>query len=303
MKTTSHLAAVKAVAYSTSVLIFASTITLAGNGNGNQGNNGNGGGNNQLIPTSPTGWLTAFPTVVQTGTKPTLTWSITYPANVTSCLEVNDTSWIRTLYKSRVEIRVIGSGVTTGGCAGKNTSWVPAQAQLSLNGAPFSSIFYGNNLQVNPDQVVWSKMLQPDQVIQFGGRYYAGGSWSKTYNSLNSGGNVRILRNGEIPPTAYDLQSTEALKPFMAPYLDGDGRISIGPMDMIVMMELTQDSTNMASPCYNLQDLVLLVTCLGKNNNGHGNNVDGVDVSNPGNGHGGPNGQVDPSGTVDDEKK
>lgn len=39
----------------------------------------------------------------------------------------------------------------------------------------------------------------------------------------------------------------------------------------------------------------------GQGNNGHGNNEDGVDVSNPGNGHGGPNGQEDPSGDVDDE--
>lgn len=41
----------------------------------------------------------------------------------------------------------------------------------------------------------------------------------------------------------------------------------------------------------------------GKNNNGHGNNEDGVDSSNPGKGKGGPNGQDDPSGTVDDESK
>jgi hypothetical protein len=40
-----------------------------------------------------------------------------------------------------------------------------------------------------------------------------------------------------------------------------------------------------------------------KSNNGHGNNIDGVDSSNPGGGNGGPNGEVDPSGTVDDEKK
>ncbi len=39
----------------------------------------------------------------------------------------------------------------------------------------------------------------------------------------------------------------------------------------------------------------------GKNNNGHGNNEDGVDSSNPGQGKGGPNGGVDPSGDVDDE--
>lgn len=33
----------------------------------------------------------------------------------------------------------------------------------------------------------------------------------------------------------------------------------------------------------------------GNGNNGHGNNGDGVDSSNPGQGHGGPNGQIDPS--------
>lgn len=37
-------------------------------------------------------------------------------------------------------------------------------------------------------------------------------------------------------------------------------------------------------------------------NGGHGNNEDGVDVSNPGSGDGGPNGEEDPSGTIDDEK-
>ena len=39
----------------------------------------------------------------------------------------------------------------------------------------------------------------------------------------------------------------------------------------------------------------------GHNNNGHGNNEDGVDCSNPGQGNGGPNGEEDASGTVDDE--
>lgn len=41
----------------------------------------------------------------------------------------------------------------------------------------------------------------------------------------------------------------------------------------------------------------------GHNNNGHGNNIDGVDSSNPGKGKGGPGGGIDPSGTIDDEKK
>ncbi len=40
-----------------------------------------------------------------------------------------------------------------------------------------------------------------------------------------------------------------------------------------------------------------------KSNNGHGNNLDGVDCSNPGNGSGGPNGEIDLSNGYDDEKK
>ena len=47
----------------------------------------------------------------------------------------------------------------------------------------------------------------------------------------------------------------------------------------------------------------LITRPAGKNNNGHGNNVDGVDSSNPGGGGGGPNGEIDPSGGVDDEIK
>jgi hypothetical protein len=39
----------------------------------------------------------------------------------------------------------------------------------------------------------------------------------------------------------------------------------------------------------------------GHTNNGHGNNEDGVDCSNPGQGNGGPNGEEDASGDVDDE--
>ena len=36
------------------------------------------------IPTQPVGDLSAYPTIVQTGTKPTLTWGIVYPSTVGS---------------------------------------------------------------------------------------------------------------------------------------------------------------------------------------------------------------------------
>jgi hypothetical protein len=256
-----------------------------------------------LIPAVPGGWLTAFPTIVQTGTKPTLTWSITHPSDVVRYVSIDADETVTALDQIDVDIRVIGSGVTTGGCASSNTNWVPAQAMLSVNGAGFVSIFYGNNTQVNPDALVWSKRVNAGTTFRFGGRYYANGAWSQAYYGNETDNNIRVLRNGDYPPTAYALETNDGVKPFMLPYLDGAGRIKIGPLDLIIMMELTQDDANMNSLCYNLQDMVLLMTCMPKNNNGHGNNIDGVDVSNPGNGHGGPNGQVDPSGTVDDERR
>lgn len=264
---------------------------------------GNASANQTLIPAIPGGWLTAYPTIVQTGTKPTLTWSITYPSSSVNYVTVDPDETVTTEDQLDVDIRVIGSGVTTGGCAGNNTNWVPAQAMLSVNGGPFVSIFYGTNPQVNPDALVWSKRVNKGTTFRFGGRYFTNGSWSTAYLGNITDNNIRVLRNGEIPPTAYSLHNSGAVKSFLEPYLDGGGRIKIGPLDLIIMMELTQDDANINSPCYNLQDMVLLLTCMPKNNNGHGNNIDGVDVSNPGNGFGGPNGQVDPSGTIDDEKK
>lgn len=292
MKTNSHLIS----AISSCVLAATSLALLAGNADET------GGGNNKLIPASPTGWLTAFPTIVQTGTKPTLTWSITHPSNITNYVTLDDAASFVTEETLDLEVHVIGSGVTTGGCDGSNSNWVPAQAQISMGG-DFTSIFYGTNSQVDPNEIVWAKRVNKGTRIRFGGRYYDNGAWSTTYTSSASTGNIRTLVNGQFPPTAYPLDTSAALKSFMRPYLDGGGRVKIGPLDVIVMMELTQSDANAASPCYNLQDMVLLVTCRPQDNNGHGNNIDGVDVSNPGRGFGGPNGKVDPSGTVDDEKK
>ncbi len=292
MKTTSHLAAVKAVAFATCILAANSPCQAA------KQPKGTSSGTTTLIPAVPGGWLTAFPTVVQTGTKPTLTWSITYPSSVVSYVTVNPSEVVTTLDQLDVDIRVIGSGVTTGAYAASNSNWVPAQALLSVNGGAFLSIFYGTNPQVNPNTLVWSKRVNSGTTFRFGGRYYANGAWSPAYYSNDTDNNIRVLKNGEFPPTAYALASSGGVKSYLQPYLDGNGRIKIGPLDLIVMMELTKSDANISSPSYNLQDIVLLMTCRPKSNNGHGNNIDGVDSSNPGNSK-----QVDPSGTVDDERR
>ena len=55
-------------------------------------------------------------------------------------------------------------------------------------------------------------------------------------------------------------------------------------------------------PCFDCQDIVPVVT-LGKGNNGHGNNEDWVDSSNPGNSKEGEDTSIDPETGeyIDDE--
>jgi hypothetical protein len=254
-------------------------------------------GDAAMIPTVPGGWLTAYPTMVQTGTKPTLSWSITYPSTIASYTTIQAPATITTNDQLDVDVRVIGAGVTVGSPTGKNTNWVPTQALISVNGGEYKSIFLGTNDEVDPNALVWSKRVNKSTTFHFGGRFYFNGGWSQTYNSQN-GNNIRILRNGEYPPTAYTLHESQHVKSFMAPYLDGGGRVKIGPLDAIIMMELTQPESNANNPGYNLQDMVLLMTCKPKNNHGHGNNIDGVDASNPGNA---PFKKYDTDASIDDE--
>lgn len=293
MKTSNKLTAIKMA--SIVVTAFAAT-----SGSAFAQNNGNGGGgNNKMIPTVPAGWLSAYPTMVQTGTKPTLSWSITYPSTIGNYTTITPPALLTTNDQLDVDVRVIGAGVTVGAPSGGNTQWVPTQALISVNGGEFKSIFLGTNNDVDPNALVWAKRVNKSTTFRFGGRYYFDGGWSQTYSSDN-GNNIRILRNGEFPPTAYALHTSDQLKSFMAPYLDDGGKIKIGPLDAIVMMELTQPESNTNSSGYNLQDMVLLVTAKPKGNNGHGNNIDGVDSSNPGNA---PFMKYDTDASIDDEKK
>jgi hypothetical protein len=287
MKTTSHPAAAKAV-LSAACGLFTTMVCFA------QSN-----GNVNLIPAVPDGWLTAFPTMVQTGTKPTLTWSITYPSTVDNYIHVQAPGKITTTEQLDVEVRVVGAGVTTGGSDGTNSNWVPTEASISLDGGSHKIIFFGTNRQVDPDALVWAKRVNKNAVIKFGGRYHHR-EWGPTYTSDSGGNNIRTLVNGEYPPTAFPLHTSPTLKPFMNPYLDAEGRVKIGPLDVLVMMELTQPDSNVNSPFYNLQDLVLLVTFRPKSNNGHGNNIDGIDSSNPGSA---PFMQYDTNPNIDDEGK
>ena len=287
-----------------------------------------------LTPLIPSGNLSAFPTIVQAGTHPTLTWDITLPEAVDDVVTIEPPG---TLVPTRcliMDVRILGASVKRVwiNSQGKVTKWewVPTEGQMNYNGEGYNRIFYNTQDNVNPNTIVSTIAVEQGSTIDFGGRYLqSDGSWSTWYSSTNSQYNVVALKNGDTPPTTTPLYQQPTIESFILPYLDDDGNISLGARDVIYLMELTHTDRNNGG--FDLQDLCILVTfydevshngvtsdCAGTNpddgtmdggtgtdsgttesgngNNGHGNNVDGVDSSNPGNA---PFTDTDP--TVDDE--
>lgn len=259
-------------------------------------------------PIIPVGTLSAYPTMVQTGTHPTLTWDVTVPEAVSDIVSIENTGTVRADRCVFADVRVLGASVKR---VWKNWrgrvvhwEWVPTQGRVSQNGGSSKSFFFDTNDRVNPNKIVWSTKLASGDTLDFSGRYVRyNGSWSSTFDSRSVSQNVRALRNGDVPPTTTPLYQQPSIESFLLPFLDSEGKIKIGSRDVIYLVELTHTDAN--SSGFDLQDLVFLVSfyeevetdigsvdCEGnltevedaalKQNNGHGNNYDGVDSSNPG---------------------
>jgi len=273
-------------------------------------------------PIAPVGVLTAFPTIVQTGTKPTLSWAIIHPSRIGSGQSgsgngngngngnsdgsenmaiVNPPGTIIPTVDSYVTVQIIGTGVTN--CQGGNNTTPPAtDLRLSLGGGTFSQLFYGTQANVDSGKQLYIKKVLAGQTIDLGGRYVINNGWSPFYTTRSRNLQVVALVNGDTYPSKSKFQGQASMASYLRPYVDSSFKVKIGPLSVLLVMELAQ--TNLNSPCFDYQDQVVLVTLSRKHpNNGHGNNLDGVDSSNPGNGKGGPNGAVDPSGGVDDEMR
>jgi hypothetical protein len=270
-------------------------------------------------PLAPVGVMTAFPTIVKTGTKPTLTWSIIHPARVGSgqatnggnensesgsddgveeIAAVNPPGTIIPTSDAWVTVQIIGTGPTD--CRSNTSIKPPTDLRVSINGSPFDQLFYGTQDDIDPSHKLFIKKVLRGHSIDFGGRYVVNGAWTPFYTTRSTNLQVVSLVNGDTFPASTKFQGQAGLASYLKPYIDSSMKVKIGPLSVLLLMELAQ--TNHSSPCFDYQDQVVLVTLSRKHpNNGHGNNLDGVDSSNPGQGSGGPNGAVDPSGGVDDE--
>lgn len=286
----------------TSLTGLLSTICFLAIAPGAYAQNANANANANKAPLLPVGNLDAFPTLVQTGTHPTLTWDIQYPEEITEIVTIIPPNGpVTPKVDLCMEVRVLGASYQIGTDRKGRPIWGYVQAEVKFNGSSsYTQFFYDTQDKVQPSQVYYSTPVTAGYGIDFRARSYNGSQWLPWRYSSSTAPNVVILVNGDRPPTTVPAFSQGNIESFLRPYMDAGGYIDIGPKDAIILVELGQ--TNVMASGFDLQDIVFLVSfdyC--KNNNGHGNNVDGVDVSNPGQGGGGPNGQVDPSGTIDDE--
>jgi hypothetical protein len=211
-------------------------------------------------PSVPVGWLSANPGIVRAGAKPELKWNITYPATVIDYVTVSDASTVTPKQQLEMEIRILGAGVTASSSNSSRITFVPTEAKLSYDGASYQRLFYGSNPEVDPTKVVFRSTVRAGAPIRFGGRYYYSGNWGQFHFSASGTRNVRTLVNGQVPPTTYPLHTAPTLENFIKPYLDASGKVMIGPMDVIVFMELTHTDSQADQQGYDLQDMVLLVT-------------------------------------------
>jgi hypothetical protein len=228
-------------------------------------------------PAGLTGSLSANPAIVMAGEKTRLAWTINYPSVVKKYVNIvppggsggSGPGTITPTQNLYADVRIIGQGVTV---TTNNTgfTFVPTEATMSINStSTFTRIFYGTNPQIDPGAITnlssifgstyANNIIQSGKPIRFGGRYYYNSTWGTHYKS-NSGDNVRFLVNGDTPPSNVPQYNAPSLESFLRPYLDTTGKVKIGPMDVIVFMELTHSSSQKSDPGYDLQDLVLLVT-------------------------------------------
>ena len=210
-------------------------------------------------PSMPFGKLTVSPTQVLTGTRPSLTWSISYPSSAKDFVTITTPGGITPKQDLRCDVRILGASVTTQDAKG-HIIFVETVGLLCYNGmSTWERIFDGTYTSAIAQNqgIVKTFTATANQPINFGGYTMINSVNSLTYTSL-IGKNVRFHVNGDKPPSAIADYNASGLQSFIKPYLDASGNVKIGPLDVIVFIELTTSKKSTLG--YDLQDLVFLIT-------------------------------------------
>ncbi|WP_018970401.1 hypothetical protein [Rubritalea marina] len=271
-------------------------------------------------PTIPIGKLHIGAEIVMVDDYPVLTWETTHPQTIHSVIAIGGSTGsgegagdsgsagsaddeIVTKRKLLVKVSMIGTGITDSG--GNEYDSV---SEICFNHGEWEHVFTGPGAAVDVTEVLVERVVEAGTSIEFRSRYAGYKQWR-----YNDSPEVQIFVDGDEPPKnpSSDALATSA-EEYMLPYTE-NGRLVLGALDLIYAAELTHTDTS--SHGYDMQDAIVLVRFTdletgvgsargevdehingGTSNNGHGNNLDGVDSSNPGN-----SGGEDTDSSVDDE--
>lgn len=213
-----------------------------------------------MSPLGPTGTISAFPTIVETGTFPEVTWDIKHPVPITEFINIEPNGSIKTKTNLRVEVRVLGASSQYTDSKGTR-QWKTAEAEVKTNNGSWARFFRGTQLDVRPSVVCKELTLAANTVLNFRGRNQVGTDSSVMnawWNTGVGGYNVLTLGDGALPPIWSGSASQRSPADFIQPYVDGNGYLALGPRDVIIFYELGGTSRFWGDR--DTQDLVLLVT-------------------------------------------
>lgn len=153
---------------------------------------------------------------------------------------------------------VLGSQITYG--AGGPNIDVTAQYKKSPS-ASWPDLFGGSAINGNGGQTTTVTGLQNGTtlVTRFHAYYKKKGwlTYDKTYATNDNSGHIKILRNGDTPPSTSGYGGQGSVKNFLQGVLDAQGKISVGAYDVVILAELG-DTLSGTSADY--QDAVVKVS-------------------------------------------
>lgn len=203
---------------------------------------------------TPVGELNINTSLVQVGVKPVLNWNISFPSNdVEDVITINDDDSITTDQAVHMEVRLLGAAFSTNGVT-------PSPVQFLTRTGPglWNNTFFGTEDDINPAQVLISQEVSAGVDIDFAARGRLGSfSWTPYRHTLSESFNVIALKDGDDIPTYAPAFNQNTIEDHVSAYVQ-DGKISIGPREVIYLFELF--TTNTRSSAFDLQDVVVIVT-------------------------------------------
>ena len=204
-------------------------------------------------PYQPVGDIDVDNEMVRRGVSPLVSWKITYPETVTDFVDIDpESGQLVTSKTARMKIRVAGVAFQSGATHLPVTLWSDATGT-------WQNLFFGKYDEVEPNVAVFDQIVPEGMVLNFAARGQSkSGRWYSAATTLNTNPTCVGLKDGDEFPENSPAYGQGTVKSFLTPFIGQDGRVDLGPLDLIYLFECY--ATSPLSTYYDLQDLVMVVT-------------------------------------------